>query len=149
VTGAVVGAVSGDSAVVAIGVTIVATVVIMVLLAVVWTLIRTMQALRATADDVRRESLSLLDEMRGALGHANHELDRVDGLLGTAESISATVDSASRLAYVTLANPVVKVMAFGTGTAKAARRLRRSTSGHSKAHGSSAAPMKGRARREA
>ncbi len=114
----------------AILVTIVATVVIMCLLAVVWHLVRIVRALRTTADDVRRESLGLLDEMRGALGHANNELDRVDGLLETAESISATVDSASRLAYVTLANPVVKILAFGTGTARAARRLRRSKRGN-------------------
>lgn len=111
----------------AILVTIVATVVVMLLLGVVWYLARTMRLLRAGADDLRRESLELLTEMRAAVGMANQELERADGLLGTAESISATVDSASRLAYMTVANPVVKVLAFGKGTRKAARRLRRAT----------------------
>ncbi len=112
---------------VAILVTIVATVVVMVLLAVVWYLARTMRILRAAADDLRHESLGLLAEMRGAVGLASRELERADGLLVTAQSVTATADSASRLAYLTLSNPVVKVLAFGSGTRKAARRLRRAT----------------------
>jgi hypothetical protein len=48
---------------------------------------------------------------------------RVGDVLGSAESVSATVDSASRLAYRAFANPVVKVLAFGTGTGAALRRL--------------------------
>ncbi len=118
---------STGASTVAILVTIVSTVVVMCLLAVVWYLARTMRVLRATADDLCRESLGLLAEMRGAVGTASRELERADGLLETAESISATVDSASRLAYQTLSSPVVKVLAFGTGTRKAARRLRRAT----------------------
>jgi hypothetical protein len=112
---------------VAILVTIIATVVIMVLLAMVWYLSRAMRVLRGAAEDLRHESLALMDEMRRAVGLASQELERADGLLDTAESVTATVDSASRLAYHTLSNPIVKVLAFGSGTRKAARRLRRAT----------------------
>jgi len=112
---------------VAILVTIASTVVVMCLLAVAWYLARTMRALRAAADDLRRESVSLLTEMRSAVGLANRDLERADSLLGTAESVTATADSASRLAYLTLSNPVVKVLAFGSGARKAARHLRRAT----------------------
>jgi hypothetical protein len=63
--------------------------------------------------------------MHATLGQAGAELQRVDGLLGAAESISSTVDSASRLAYETFSNPVIKVLAFSTGTRRAARRFRR------------------------
>lgn len=112
---------------VAILVTIVSTVVVMGLLAVVWSLVRTMRVMRTGADDLRRESLDLLADMRDALGLASGQLERADRLLGAAESISTRVDTASRQVYETLANPVVKVMAFGTGTRTAARRLRRAT----------------------
>ncbi|MGH9123605.1 MAG: hypothetical protein ACRDZ8_02625 [Acidimicrobiales bacterium] len=112
---------------VAILVTIVSTVVVMGLLAVVWSLVRTMRVMRTGADDLRRESLDLLTDMRDALGLASGQLERADRLLGAAESISTRVDTASRQVYETLANPVVKVMAFGTGTRTAARRLRRAT----------------------
>jgi len=47
-----------------------------------------------------------------------------DQLVTTAESVTGTVDSASRLAYIAMANPVIKGVAFASGTAKAARRLR-------------------------
>lgn len=117
---------SSDAGIGPILITIVATLVIVVLLAVLWQVSRTLRSLRLAADDLSRESLSLLADMRSSLGLANAELDRVDGLLGTAQSISATADSASRLAYVTLSNPIIKVLAFGTGTARAAKRLRRS-----------------------
>ena len=55
---------------------------------------------------------------------ANLELERLDRLVTTAESVTGTVDSASRLAYLAMANPVIKGVAFASGTAKAARRLR-------------------------
>ena len=99
--------------------------VLLALIAVVWSLIQACRALRSTAEHLQREALLVLGEMRGAVGQANSELERVDGLLGAAESISTTVDSASRLAYVAFSNPIIKVLAFGTGTARAARRLRR------------------------
>ncbi len=56
---------------------------------------------------------------------ANYELDRVDDLLGTAESIGGTVDSASRLAYLAFSNPVIKGLAVASGTGRAARSFRR------------------------
>jgi hypothetical protein len=67
----------------------------------------------------------MVAEMRTAVGQANAELERVDVLLGTAESISSTVDSASRLAYLAFSNPLIKAIAFASGTAGASRRMRR------------------------
>jgi hypothetical protein len=88
---------------------------------------RTMRSMRETVDQLRNETVPLLSDLRGTVGQANAELSRVDHLLGTAESISSTVDSASRLAYLAFSNPVVKALAFGSGTARAVRRLRRAT----------------------
>jgi len=109
----------------AIVVAVVATVVIVALLAVLIAMTRTLRIMRDSTDELRRESLGLLAEMRSTVGQATSELERVDGLLDTAESISGTVDSASRLAYLALSNPLIKLMAFGTGTARAVRRFRR------------------------
>ncbi len=116
---------ASNSDVEAIIVAVVATVILLALLVVLWSLAKAMRSLREAADDMRREGIAVLEEMRGTVGQANAELERVDGLLGTAESISATVDSASRLAYLTFSNPVIKMLAFGTGTDRAARRFRR------------------------
>jgi hypothetical protein len=88
-------------------------------------LTRTLRELRTTVEQLRTETLPLVGQVRGTVTQATAELERVDTLLGTAESIGATVDSASRLAYLFFANPVVKVLAFGAGSGRALRRLRR------------------------
>jgi hypothetical protein len=51
------------------------------------------------------------------------EMERVGAVLDTTESVHATVDSASRLAYRAFANPVVKVLAVRAGAATGIRRL--------------------------
>lgn len=95
------------------------------LLVALVSVIGTLRALRETTDELRRGAVPLLADMRQAVAQANSELERVDGLLGTAESISSTVDGVSRLAYLAFSNPVVKILAFSAGTARAARSLRR------------------------
>jgi uncharacterized protein YoxC len=85
----------------------------------------TLRATRTAVEELRREAVPLVADMRTALEQANAELARVDGLLGTAESVGATVDSASRLAYLAFSNPVIKAMAFGAGARGAFQRMRR------------------------
>src|SRR5688500_17312125 len=88
-------------------------------------LTRTLRTLRVAVEDLRRETLPVLTDLRTTVGTANAELLRVDSLLTTAESVGATVDSASRLAYLAFSNQVIKVLALASGTGRAARRLRR------------------------
>jgi hypothetical protein len=96
-----------------------------VLLAVgVTALLRTLRALRDVAHLLRSETVPVLDDLRDTVDAANGEIERLDHLVTTAESVTGTVDSASRLAYIAMANPVIKGVAFASGTAKAARRLR-------------------------
>ncbi|MGH9191635.1 MAG: hypothetical protein ACRDZ0_04070 [Acidimicrobiales bacterium] len=102
-----------------------ASVVAVVLLAVgVVALLRTLRALREVAQLLRTETVPVLDDLRDTVDAANGEIERLDHLVTTAESVTGTVDSASRLAYIAMANPVIKGVAFASGTAKAARRLR-------------------------
>jgi hypothetical protein len=102
-----------------------ASVVAVVLLAVgVVALLRTLRALRDVAHLLRTETAPVLDDLRDTVDAANEEIERLDRLVTTAESVTGTVDSASRLAYIAMANPVIKGVAFASGTARAARRLR-------------------------
>lgn len=87
-------------------------------------LVRTLRALREVTNLLRTEASPVLEDLRATTEAANYELERFDNLVTTAESVTGTVDSASRLAYVAMANPVIKGMAFASGTAKAAKRLR-------------------------
>ena|SRR5579871_5508815 len=114
---------------------IVAGVLVGALVVMLASLNSTLRALRETADDLQRSTAPILAELRDAVAQANAELDRADGVLVTTEHIQNTVDSASRLAYAAFSNPVIKTVAFTSGTSRAWRRLR---------HGSSDAQRSGR-----
>lgn len=87
--------------------------------------IRTLGAMRAAVDDIRRVSIPLLTDLHSAVRKADADLGRMETVLARAETISGTVDSASRLAYTAFSNPVVKMMALGSGIGRGFRRLRR------------------------
>ena len=89
------------------------------------TLNRTMRTMREAVEQLRRETLPVVAEMRDTVQRANVDLERVDTVLHSAESIGATLDSGSRLLYLAFSNPLIKVLAVGAGTARAAKRLRR------------------------
>ncbi len=123
-TGAVLAELSGaDLAVVVVtGCSIVA---VGALLAVLARLVATLRELRRTLDAVTDRALPLVDELAAGLAEANEELARIDRLLGSAESISATVDATSKLAYRALSAPVIKTVAMTSGASRAAKRMRR------------------------
>jgi outer membrane murein-binding lipoprotein Lpp len=88
-------------------------------------MLRTLRTLAAAIDDLRKEVVPLASQWRATVVKANDQLVRVDGVLDTTESVGSTVDAASRLIYLALSNPLIKAMAFGAGTSRALRRLRR------------------------
>ena len=72
---------------------------------------------------LRTETVPLVRDARTVVDHAATEMERVGDVLGSAEAVSATVDSASRLAYRAFSNPLVKTVAFGSGLSSALKRL--------------------------
>jgi len=86
---------------------------------------RTLAAVRRAVDDVHRAAIPLLADAHVVVQKASFDLDRVDALLVTGESIAGTVDSATRMAHNAVGSPLVKVMATGAGMAGAWRRLKR------------------------
>jgi hypothetical protein len=84
----------------------------------------TLRELRATVGALQQQSIALADEMRIALRDAENEVDRVGALLTAAETVGDRIDTASRIVSKTVTNPVVKVLALGSGTKRAVRRMR-------------------------
>jgi uncharacterized protein YoxC len=106
----------------------IASVVAVVLLGVALASInKTLRAVREAVEMLRTETVPVMEELAGTARNANAELERLDGVLESAESISGTVDSMSRLAYLAFSNPVIKAVAFGAGTSRAVRRFRRTS----------------------
>jgi uncharacterized protein YoxC len=85
---------------------------------------RTLAVLRHTVEDVHRVTMPLLADAHVAVQRASFDLERVDTLLTTVESIAGTVDSASKMAHNAVGSPLVKVMATSAGVAGAWRRFR-------------------------
>lgn len=101
---------------------------IVAVVAVLFALQRILVAVRRvtrTLDELNAQALPLIEDLAGALEEANLELARVDKLVGSAESISATVDATSKLAYRALSAPMIKTVAVTSGASRAAKRLRR------------------------
>jgi predicted PurR-regulated permease PerM len=109
----------------ALVVTVVATVVVLSLVAALFVALRAARQLRAAADELTTQARAVIDELQSTVAHAEADLERVDDLIGSAERLTGTVGSASRLAYGAVATPVIKAMAIGAGTARASRQLRR------------------------
>src|SRR5580698_4860474 len=113
----------GAAAVVALVACGVALVAAIVTTAAAVSLRRRTRELSEVASKLKTEALPLVQDARTVVDHAATEMERVGDVLGSAEAVSATVDSASRLAYRAFANPVVKTVAFGSGLSGALRRL--------------------------
>ena len=109
---------------VAVALAVVAAGLAVALLFVVAALMRTMRSLQAVVDDLNREAVPLLADLEGDVRRASAGLDRVGDLVGAAESVTRRVDGASKVAYVTFASPVVKVLAVGHGVSRVSRKLR-------------------------
>lgn len=109
----------------AVIVALVAIVGLVVVLFAVASLVSTLRSLRDTIEAIRVDAVPAVADLRRAAHRANGQLDHVDELLATAESVSATVDATSRLTYLVVSNPLIKIIAFGAGAGRAARRLRR------------------------
>jgi len=108
--------------VVVTGCSIVAVVAILFALAHLLTVLR--RVTRAL-DELEAQAGPLVCELTDSVADANAELARVERLVGSAESISATVDATSKLAYRALSAPVIKTVAMTSGASRAAKRLRK------------------------
>jgi len=107
----------------ALGAAIAAGIASLVLVGVVIVLGRRVRDLGRAVEELRRETVPLVHDARVVVDQAAPAMVRVGDVLDSAEAVSATVDSASRLAYRAFSNPVVKILAYSTGVGSALRRF--------------------------
>ncbi len=102
---------------------VVAAVAALVTLAAAAVLTSQVRRLEQVADRLSADAADVLAEARRTAGYASTEMARVEAVLEGTESVTATVDSASRLARRAFANPVVKLLAIRAGAARGVREL--------------------------
>jgi hypothetical protein len=112
---------AGDLAAILVSITAFAAFVVLALAA--QSLRRSLRELRTSIDLLRDETVPMIEELRGTVQVAGSEVERVDQLLDAAESISATVDSASRLSYLAFRAPLIRLVAFLKGIGRFFGRL--------------------------
>lgn len=76
-----------------------------------------------TINDVRKETMPLLKEVRTTVTTLNVEMDRVDGIMASAESAASSVSNVAKLVTAATANPIIKGLAFVTGAGVSLRAL--------------------------
>ena len=76
-------------------------------------------------NDVRKETMPLLKEVRTTVVTLNVEMDRVDGIMAAAESAATSVSNVAKLVTAATANPIIKGMALLSGASVSLRSLRR------------------------
>lgn len=109
----------------ALVVAVAATVALCLLVGVVVWLARAVRALNREIEHLRVETAATVEALQRAVGRADAEMDRTDGLLDAAERITAAAETRARLTSDVLSTPMIKALALAAGTNRAAQRLRR------------------------
>jgi uncharacterized protein YoxC len=73
-------------------------------------------------DGVTSQTVPLLHNVNGTVTLVNQELVRVDGILTTVETVTATVGNMVNVISATISSPLVKLSAFAYGLRRAAGR---------------------------
>jgi predicted PurR-regulated permease PerM len=111
---------AADLAVVLVAVATLAALVLLVV--TLMSVVRATRELRMTLERLQRDTLPILGSMQATVEQAGAEVERVDELLEAAVAIQQTVDSASRLTYVAMAHPLIRVVAFFRGLGRGSSR---------------------------
>jgi uncharacterized protein YoxC len=88
-------------------------------------LFRVLESTKMLIDGIRQETVPLLAEVRTTVTGVNKELNRVDTMLDSATKIAKNAERISSVVEQAVSSPLIKIIAFGAGASRAARRLRK------------------------
>ncbi len=119
-----------------LAITILILVLVVLIVVALVMAIKTMDSLRRNLEDLRQNPLSLGgdqyvvfqqgDLQQQAIGRPMTALGRSNDPLWSERPMTAGIEAASRLAYLTFSSPVIKTIALGSGTLRAVRSFRKS-----------------------
>jgi predicted PurR-regulated permease PerM len=95
-------------------------VMVIVVCVVMANVFRVLTSTKELIDGVTSQTVPLLQNVNGTVSLVNQELTRVDGILSTAETVSATVGNMVNVVSSTVSSPLVKLSALAYGLRKAA-----------------------------
>ncbi|MGH7426322.1 MAG: DUF948 domain-containing protein [Candidatus Methylomirabilales bacterium] len=80
---------------------------------------------QALVQDLQRNGMPILEELRETVATLNVELDRVDSIMAAAESVSSSVANVTQLVTSATRNPIIKGLSFLAGMRAGVSSLRR------------------------
>jgi uncharacterized protein YoxC len=95
-------------------------VMVIVVCVVLANVFRVLTSTKELIDGVTNQTVPLLQNVNGTVSLVNQELTRVDGILSTAETVSASVGNMVNVVSSTVSSPLVKLSALAYGLRKAA-----------------------------
>lgn len=82
-------------------------------------LARTMAITNRILNDIRKETLPLMNRVETAMDHVNGEIERLDGVLESLQKMAARADSATRTVQRLVASPFARLLTLGVGVQRA------------------------------
>jgi uncharacterized protein YoxC len=75
-------------------------------------------------DGVTKETVPLIHDVDLTVKGVNHEIERVDTIMASTQTVVKNVETISETVKVTVTNPLVKALAFFAGARRASRKMR-------------------------
>jgi methyl-accepting chemotaxis protein len=97
------------------------------LMALLLSLIGTVRELTTAVHQVTEQTVPLLSSVNETVAGVNTELARVDTIVANVQSISSTAENIADVVHAAVANPLIKAVAFASGTGVALKTARRAT----------------------
>lgn len=94
-------------------------------LALLANLVSTVQQLTTTVKQITDETVPLLGSVNETVAGVNTELARIDTIVASVQQISYRAEGVAGVLQAAVANPLIKGIAFVTGTRAAAKAARR------------------------
>ncbi len=108
-----------------LAITILILVLVVLIVVALVMAIKTMDSLRRNLEDLRQNPLSLGGDQYVVFQQGDLQ-QRGNDPLWSERPMTAGIEAASRLAYLTFSSPVIKTIALGSGTLRAVRSFRKS-----------------------
>jgi uncharacterized protein YoxC len=87
-----------------------------------WVMLKLSKTLSITnlfLDEVRKQTIPLMTRFQTTVDHLNNELELVDRMVDTGESIVSRVNSMTKVIQQVVSSPLVKIIGMGAGIQKA------------------------------
>ena len=97
---------------------------VIVISILVLNLFRVVSSLKELVDGVTHETVPLIHEVGNTVKGVNHEIERVDSIMASAQNVAQNASTISETVKLAVTNPLVKALAFFAGARRASKKFR-------------------------